>query len=89
MNPRPEMINQHTLMSMNQMLVAVVEVWEKISPEIIKRSFVVVGQVPNVDINDINCFKLGKVDLKNLFQMILIPSISWKGSWRDKWETAL
>ena len=34
-------------MSLNQMLVAVVEAWEKISPEIIKRSFVVVGQVPD------------------------------------------
>ena len=53
-------------MSLNQMFVAVIEAWEKISPKIIKRSFVVVGQVPFVDINKINCFKPGKVCAKEL-----------------------
>ena len=48
-------------MSTKQICDAVVKAWDEITPEIIRKSFEVCGQVPNVDSSKINCFKQGKI----------------------------
>ena len=48
-------------MSMMQMCDAVVRSWEKITPEIIKKSFIVCGQVPDPKATKITSFKEGKI----------------------------
>ena len=48
-------------MSMMQMCDAVVRSWEKITPEIIKKSFIVCGQVPDPKASEIISFKEGKI----------------------------